>query len=238
MIKTAIFVEGQTELIFVREFLLKMFEYQNVAIECFNLFTDSNFHPTEYAFPNDAAEYFFQIINVGNDQGVLTRMLRREKFMWDSGFNRIIGLRDMYSKQYRDEVKDHKISEEVNKKFVEGHGQQLKSKDAFFIFAIMEVEAWLLGLRDCFEKMDNRLTIEYIEQKLGFNLDKIDPETFFFHPADKVDSIFKLIGKNYNKSKGDINALASFIDKIDYKELISSTKCTSFRNFVSCLPGL
>lgn len=238
MIKTAIFVEGQTELIFVREFLLKMFKYQNISIECFNLFTDSNFHPTEYAFPNDAAEYHFQIINVGNDQSVLTRILRRENFMRESGFSRIIGLRDMYSKQYRDEVKTHSINENINKKFIEGHRKQLRSKDTFFVFAIMEVEAWLLGLRRSFEKMDERLTVEYIEQNLGFNLDTTDPETFFFHPANEVNSIFGLIEKSYNKSKSDINAIASYIDETDYEELISSTKCASFKEFVSCLPGI
>lgn len=37
MIKTAIFVEGQTELIIVREFLLKWFDY-GISLNCFNLF--------------------------------------------------------------------------------------------------------------------------------------------------------------------------------------------------------
>ncbi len=59
MIKTAIFVEGQTELIFVRELLLKVFDFQNISLECFNLVTDSNLRPAEYAFSNAEAEYFF-----------------------------------------------------------------------------------------------------------------------------------------------------------------------------------
>lgn len=238
MTKTAIFVEGQTELIFVREFLLKMFQYQNISIECYNLFTDNNFHPTEYAFPNNEAEYYFQIINVGNDKSVLTRILRREKYMMESGFSRIIGLRDMYSQQYREEVKSHQINENINKKFIDGHRNQIKSKDIYFIFAIMEVEAWLLGLPRSFERMDERLTVEYIEQNLGFNLETTDPETYFFHPANEVNSIFGLIGESYNKSKSDINAIASYLDESDFEELISSKKCASFREFVLCLPGL
>ena len=51
MRKIAIFVEGQTELIVVREYLLKWFNYENIEIECRTLFTDSKFH----AFPYDFA---------------------------------------------------------------------------------------------------------------------------------------------------------------------------------------
>ena len=44
------FVEGQTELIFVRELLLKVFDFQNISLEYFNLVTDSNLRPAEYTF--------------------------------------------------------------------------------------------------------------------------------------------------------------------------------------------
>ncbi|HWK02285.1 MAG TPA: DUF4276 family protein [Puia sp.] len=235
MIKTAIFVEGQTELIFVRELLLKIFEYQRIALECYTLFTDSNFNPTEYAFPNQEAEHFFQIINVGNDQSVLTRILRREKFMRNAGFVRIIGLRDMYSREYREEAQNHKIDLAINQKFIDGAREQIKSTNIYFSFAIMEVEAWLLGLRKVFAKMDEKLTPEFIEEKLGFNLDTINPEEAFFHPANQVIDLFGLIGKHYNKSKGDINAIVSHIAREDYFELLESTKCDSFKEFMSFL---
>jgi hypothetical protein len=239
MIKTAIFVEGQTELIFIRELLLKIFEYQRIALECYTLFTDSNFNPTEYAFPNDKAEYFFQIINVGNDQSVLTRILRREKFMWDAGFSRIIRLRDMYSREYREEAHNHKIDPAINQKFIDGVRGQIKSANIHFSFAIMEVEAWLLGLRKAFSKMNEKLTPAFIEEKLKVNLDTINPEEAFFHPANEVAAIFGLVGRNYNKSKGDINAIVSFIAREDYFELMESGRCDSFKEFMNFLdlPG-
>ena len=64
MKKIAIFVEGQTELIFVREYLLKQFEYQGIDLECRNLFKDEKIQSAEYDFPNNEAEIHFQIINV------------------------------------------------------------------------------------------------------------------------------------------------------------------------------
>ena len=107
MIKTAIFVEGQSELIFTRELLLKYFEYQNIHIECYTLFNDHNLNPTEYKYDNKNAAFYFQILNIGNDQKVISSILKREKYLFskEHGFHKIVGLRDMYSKEYREKVK-------------------------------------------------------------------------------------------------------------------------------------
>ncbi len=59
MTKTAIFVEGQTKLVFVREYLLKSYAYQDISIACYTLFRDDSFNTTEYAFPNENARNFF-----------------------------------------------------------------------------------------------------------------------------------------------------------------------------------
>lgn len=235
MIKTAVFVEGQTELILVRELLLKTFQYENISLDCFNLFQESNLIHAEYAFPNENADYHYEIINVGNDVSVLSRILRREKYMWNAGFNKIIGLRDMYSKAYKEKAGKSEIDEDINKHFIKATREQIKSPNIYFIFAIMEVEAWILGLNNCFQNMDAVLTCEYISQNLNHKLEEIDPETKFFHPATIIDSIFLLVGKRYNKSKGDINALASLIDKENYIELVKSGKCHSFKEFYEAL---
>ena len=194
MIKTAIFVEGQTELIFIREYLLKMFEYQNIRIECYTLFTDSNYKSTEYSFPNDNAGYYFQIINVGNDNSVLTRLLNREQYLWNTGFHKIFGIRDMYSKNYREIVKNSTIVEEVNLKFIEQSKKTIasmakQSDNIHFHFAIMEAEAWILGLKNCFQYLHPDLNTISIAEKLGINLDLIDPEKVFFHPASIIEQI-------------------------------------------------
>lgn len=237
MRRIAIFVEGQTELIFVREFLLKYFNYQNLSIECFTLFTDSCHLPTEYSFGNkEDIEYHFEILNVGNDKSVITRIKRRAQYMWDAGFERIIGLRDLYSKEYREAVQGQYIDPNENEKFVQGYRSQLNSDKICFSFAIMETEAWLLGLVDIFERMNSKLTIKYIEQQLGYNLESIDPETEFFHPAKEIDKIFKLAGfGSYDKSKGDVNSIVSYIHREDYITLLESNKCNSFKEFVSFL---
>ena len=235
MVKTAIFVEGQTELIFVREYLLKMFDYQNIWIDCYTLFKDSNFQTTEYSFPNNDADNYFQIINVGNDNAVITRLLNREQYLWNVGFHKIIGIRDMYSRNYREAVQNATIDEAVNLKFIEGAKSTIKQKaknaeNIHFHFAIMEAEAWILGLKECFMHLHQNLDTVYIAEQLGFNLNEVDPEKAFFHPAATIEKIYALAGTSYNKSKGDINAIMSNIQKADFVQLNESSKCDSFSN--------
>lgn len=235
MIKTAIFVEGQTELIFVREMVLKMFGYENVSLECYTLFTDSNFNTTEYAFPNSEAGYFFQIINVGNDTSVLTRMLRRQQRLFSSGFSKIIGLRDMYSREYRKHSSGATIDQELNKRFISAHRKQITAENVFFTFAIMEIEAWILGFRRIYETLGADFTTEYVKNAIGYDMITGDPETEFYHPAEQLSMLLQLASKKYSKSKSDVNSLVSSIQKEDYIDLFNSGKCNSFREFCSLL---
>jgi hypothetical protein len=243
--KTAIYVEGQTELVFVREYLLKKFDYQGIGVECYTLFTDSNFHASEYPFPSkeDAidAENYFQIINVGNDNAVLTRILNREKYLWNAGFSRIIGLRDMYSKSYRETVKQVGVIDvDLNEEFKRSTKEQIvnlaeKPSQIDFTFAIMEAESWVLGFHNCFEKINPLLTVRHIEEHLGFNLEEINPETTFFHPAKIMEQIYDLANESYKKSKGNIEAIMASLQKEDFERLKNSDKCTSFREFTSLI---
>jgi len=234
MTKTAIFVEGQTELIFVREFLLKKFDYQNINLNCYTLFTNSDFNPTDYKFPNPNAKNHFQLINVGNDNAVLSRILKREKHLFDTGFTKIIGLRDMYSKLYREEAKNALIDPAINQKFIESHNEQISksenSDSIHFHFAIMEVESWLLGIRTLLTKIDSKLTNDFIKEQLDIDLKELDPETTFFHPAKTLEDIFALIGQDWKK-KGVVNSIVSRIEKSDYTDLRESSICQSFTGF-------
>jgi hypothetical protein len=203
------------------------------------LFKDNNFKTTAYSFPNEYAANYFQIINVGNDNAVLTRILNREQYLWNSGFQRIIALRDMYSKSYREVAENATIQNGINKQFQEGIQKTLKNRakrpeNIHFHFAIMETEAWIIGLKECFTRIDERLNDEFILQKLNIDLSK-DPETTYFHPASTLDAIFMLVDKKYNKSADEVNAIVGHIFKQDFIKLFQSDKCASFRAIHSIL---
>ncbi len=237
MKKVAIFVEGQTELIVVREFLLRKFDWSGINIICRTLQTKTQFVKAEYDFPkqiNKDAEFLFQIVNVGNDVAVLSRILKLERYLKNAGFVKIIGLRDMYSKSYREESSSIDIN--VIKKFIRTHNEVIQKASTTdinieFCFAIMEVEAWFLGMSNIFEKLNSGLTNTDIRKKLNIDLEKIDPEKEIYHPAKLIEDIYSIANMKYDKKKGDIEAITKIIDKTNYEDLYLADKCNSFNHF-------
>lgn len=234
MRKTAIFVEGQTELIFVREYLLRFFEYQNIDLECRTLFSDGKFGSTEYDFPNSHAEFHFQIINVGGDTAVLSRLLKREKYLRQAGYEKIVGLRDMFTEEYQ--KLSGRVDTEINAKFLAASKKAIESRATqperiSLCFATMETEAWMLGMFELLERTDEKLTPDFIQENLGIDLKVTDPETHFYQPSKDLDDIFQLIGKRYTKKKGDVEAIANVSEKADYENLLEKSVCSTFNQF-------
>ncbi|MFQ5561713.1 MAG: hypothetical protein ACE5FU_14180, partial [Nitrospinota bacterium] len=111
---------------------------------------------------------------------VLIRLLEREQQLWKSGYEKIIGLRDMYSDSYLKISKT--IIPEVNDRFIQANQKALRNRATHpdkisFCFAIMETEAWMLGLYEFFSKIDARLIPKFIKENLGIDLENDDPET-------------------------------------------------------------
>ena len=237
MRKFAIFVEGQTELITVREFLLRAYNYE-VTIECRTLFKPGALRKAEYDFSNPDARFYFQIINIGNDKAVLKRILERERRMWESGYEKIIGLRDMYSEAYKEDSQS--IDNDVTQKFIDGANETVRNKalspaKIVMCFAIMEVEAWFIAMYKLFELLDNRLTSDYIKDRLGIDLETVNPETAFFHPTNQMEEIYGLAEMSYDKHKGDIEAIANCLTVQGYSDLLKSDNCNSFNHFYGAL---
>lgn len=240
MIKTAIFVEGQTELIFTRELILTFFEWQGIWIECFSLFNDQDRNPVDYTYKDPHATCYFEILNIGNDNKVLSSILKREKYLLNQGFDKIIGLRDMYSKDYREIVQTAAIDAVINQRFIGMHQQTIMEKSENpekinFHFAIMELEAWLLGIENLFQICHPTLNNQKIEMECQVDLSQIDPETEIFHPATLINSILEIVGDGYDKKKGEVNKLMGKINKQAFENLLKSEKCKSFNHYCCSL---
>ena len=152
MRKTAIFVEGNTELVFIRRYLQMNFEYEDLDVECrkrqFGRFDEVPFSLKEAQNP----KYHFRIIDSGGEVNVLDDILEDEQLLYNHGYQKIIGLRDMFSENYIKEIKQpRKIKPELNQKFIDGSqariNREAKKPDSIsFCFAIMEIEAWFLAI--------------------------------------------------------------------------------------------
>ena len=119
MRKIAIYVEGNTELIFVREYICKRFEYQNIDVQCRKR-QFGRFDEVPYSIPNLYADFHFRITDSGNDAKVLDDMLEDEKYLQNIGYEKVIGLRDMFSENYKKVVKQPlRIEPTINQRFIE-----------------------------------------------------------------------------------------------------------------------
>lgn len=239
--KLAVFVEGQTELVFVREFLKQWYGYNVnvVGFDCYNLLA-KEFCDAEYKYGSEDSENYFMIVNVGNDNSVLSSIIERLKFLRNKGFKLVVGLRDMYSEQYIKDARKHTIVDEVSQRHINSVKDVLRDiEDGTFVdfhFAIMEIEAWFMGIGGYMERLDGRLTRDFVRHNLDINLDD-DPENTIFHPAAELSKIYALVGKQYDKHKSEISSIMSLLTKDDFQQLIYSGKCNTFKMFAESLLG-
>lgn len=237
--KVAVFVEGQTELIFVREFLVKWHSYDAnvIGFDCYNLLNDE-FCDTSYKYGSEDSGNYYMLVNVGNDASVLSKILSRMKYLVNKGYQVVIGLRDMYSTQYIRDVKGRWIDSQTNKMYIEAAQEQIaenpNAQMIRFHFAIMEIEAWFLGMHKFLESLNDKLTPQFIQQLNNIDL-SADPEMTIFHPAAELGKIYALIGKQYDKHISDISSIMSKLSIDDFKNLMSSGKCQTFKAFAESL---
>lgn len=233
MRKVVIFTEGQSEQIFIRHLLLQTMDCSKVSFRCLRLYAGREI-PAKFDYLNPNAEINFLIVNVGQDEKVLSIIKEREANLIRKGFERIIGLRDMYSEEYS-KRSSSEINNSITRLFIDGWNSTIQkmsnpSKIRMHI-AIMELEAWFLGIYDIFKRINSILSVEYIENELGFNLADIDPQTEFFKPAEEVNRIFQLVGLQYKKKEHDLESICSKINTDDLCNAFKNGRCSRFKDF-------
>ena len=233
MKKIAVFVEGQGELIFVRRILYHLIDPSKFSFRCLALHADSE-HDIPYPHNNPNAEVHYQIINMGNDEKVLSAIKEREEILFSNGFSKIIGLRDMYSREYR--VKSGgAINENLNRRFIESTRKIISALNNAerinFHFSIMELETWWISMYNLFAKINDKLTVNFIDENLGCDLSKIDPQTEFFHPSTEFDRILHLVGSSYDKRFSEVESISSKIDDVDIENATENNRCRALKSF-------
>ena len=98
MKKILILTEGQTEQILLKNIFLNLFLQDKFSMLCIQLKADKFIKCYNHEPPDPII--YFEIIDIGNDEKVLSFIRENEKNYFSKGFNRIIGLRDMYSERY------------------------------------------------------------------------------------------------------------------------------------------
>ena len=233
MRKIAVFAEGQTELVFVRALILNLIDCSKLSFECFELLRHS-LSPQPYSYSSPNPEVHFMIIQVHGDEGVASSIKEREKGLIERGYDVIYGIRDMYSEAYRMRspcVIDNNLTREFTGSLLAVIQHMNYPQKIKVFWAIMEIEAWFLGMYNIFSKIDPKLTLANINSSLGIDLIHIDPEKEFYKPAKQICDIFALCGKTYDKKLRDIENITSVMDVTDFNDAMKNNRCACFSDF-------
>lgn len=207
MKKLAIFVEGLTEQILVRQMLQAVLDRNKIAIQTVKITGGHNvkmsFTVMKAAHVHKNTDYYILVYDCGGETNVKSYLLARRHKLISNGYTMVLGLRDVYPNFARKDVA----------KLQKGLNFQLPQKRARtrIHLAIMETEAWFLGEFHHFRKVSRKLSPEFIEKHLGFN-PRIDSMEERERPADDLKAVYQLVGHDYTKKRDRLNAVVSKLD--------------------------
>ena len=213
MKKLAIFVEGKTEQIFVAKLLREIAGKFQISIEIKSR-QGINFDKVIMKDSVTSETKFYVLIyNSCGDESVVSDMKEWYNRLAEDGYDRVIGLRDVYPISISDKSK---LQRGLNYTLPKG------TIPINIVLAVMEVEAWFLAEYNHFLKIDPGLTPEKIQLEFGFNPQTEDMEQRL-HPTNDMELIYNYAGKGYNKNEKQLNRLASNLDyEFIYIHLINS----------------
>lgn len=205
MRKVALFVEGQTERIFIEKLIENIFTYPSFDIQSYSLRGDRAKMVRACRMDNNL-EYFFLIFDVSSDGRLASAIIERAgKLVSEKGYTHIFGIRDIFPNSILDIDHIRSIFDDAICR------KGINSETVSLFFAVMEIEAWFLADYACFQKIDSSLTPTYIDNALGIHIQTDDIEAYD-HPAVMIDKIFRLIGRRYKKHEEDSFQICSAID--------------------------
>lgn len=235
--KYAVYVEGKAEMLFVADVLQKYSGYdpEKVGFRCITLNNDT-FEYVKYPAQGDESSVtFYQIVNVNNDNLVITKIKKDIPRLVESGFEVILGLRDVYGDLYKSIVNEQVIDRGVIANMHASQSEQIATDKVVtrLHLAIMEYETWMLALIGNFVERQG-CSVESIEQQLNVDLHS-DIEMSVYHPFNLVQRIYRLLDESYHKHGGDQMSFLSTLQRDDYEMLRHSGRCASFGKFLDSL---
>lgn len=210
MKKLAIFVEGQTEQIFVEKLIGEIAGRHKVRIEKLKV-SGGKRMILSFALisfdPDNDQEYYVLIMDCGNDASVISLVKDQYQSLAANGYDGIIGLRDL--RPTFGVLDIPRLLDRTGKGFY--YKIPPKPLTVRFVLAVMELEAWFLAEYTHFLKIDPSLTPANIKALMGFD-PSIDDMESRVHPAEDLNSIYRSVGLSYKKSKTDVERTVQAID--------------------------
>jgi hypothetical protein len=202
MNKLAVFVEGNTELVFVTQLLLELAGHSGVTITRQRLHGDAIRELRGRGAPPDEAAIMVLVVDCSTDGRVRSAILDRKVELARAGYNRVIGLRDVFPTPRANIAElSHRLQQ----------GLDAIGVPARIVLAVMEIEAWFLAEHTHFVKLHPDLTPQKIFEVTGFDTVNDDPQSVD-HPAALIEKIYAAVGLRYRKSNDDAHRIVANLD--------------------------
>jgi len=211
MKKLAIFVEGQTEEVFVEKLLCEFAKQNSIVFNIQRLSGGKNCSRTPTIIKStpiaDETEYYILIYTSCNDERVVSDYKERYNNLISQGYNTVLALRDLYPKDYEDLSRvENSITFALN----------LESIPNNIHIATREVETWFLGEYTHFNKIHTNITLDAIQAKTSYLFPLEEYEKTIVDPAKTLDEIYNIEGLRYRKKAHQVQRT---VNNLDYENL-------------------
>ncbi|ETX06830.1 MAG: hypothetical protein ETSY2_14775 [Candidatus Entotheonella gemina] len=217
MRKLAIFMEGQTELIFVKKLVYVLGDNANVAIQEERVRGGRRGRTprvVEMIGTNEPEghEFFVLLIDCGQDERVKSDILDRYHGLVAVNYEQILAVRDVYPHSHGD-------VEAIR----EGFTFRLPNDpiQPFLILAIMEIEAWFLAEYSHFLRIHPDLTAKRIKHEFGFDVVNDDMQ-LRNHPSKDLEDIYFLETLFYHKTREHVEQTVNSLDFSEIRDRLAT----------------
>jgi len=204
--RLAVFVEGNTEALYIDKLIEEIAGRNKVIIEHRKIWGGSSVkrkvETIRAAKPTNGQQYYVLLVDCGGDESVKTRIMEEHENLTNSGYSRIIGLRDVRPKFTHADIPQLEMS---LPRFIKTSWIPVT-----FILAIMEIEAWFLSETTHFHRIHPSITVAAIITNLGFDPENDDMEQRS-NPAEDLNNCYQIGRRTYSKRRAQVT-----INALDY----------------------
>jgi len=216
MKRLAIFVEGGTEQVFVEKLIVEIATDKNIEIKLVRgtgRLNRRSYDSVRATSLNNGTDFYIIIYNSGGDTSVNADIKDQYRSLVRSGYDGIIGIKDVYPRQR---------SDAVLLMYYFAYMIPTVPIKPLYLLSIMEIEAWFIAEHTHFTKIDPALTCSLIKANTGFDPSTDDPQ-LLHHPAAELDTYYQLVGKYYDKNLANIghpdNRFRETPNVLDYAQI-------------------
>lgn len=208
MHKLAVFVEGQTEQLFVEQFVKAVAGRHNVTVETCKAHGGGRKGPRQVTILTAAdaggRKYYVLIHDSASDGRVASDIRENYDSLVRAKYSRIVGLRDVYPQpRARIPAMRTAIDSVLPKGKVPVH----------LILCVMEIEAWFIGEYTHFAEIDARITSQRASEIIGTDVLTLDVESID-EPTATLKRIYSLAERRYYSKKK--SPMRRTIDALDF----------------------